>query len=90
MDKLISKREAAALAGVTPRTIDRWVRLGIFCSALKLPSGGVRFKKADVEDWLQNLPHLSRNKPVTGAWCGPDLEPGEQPASPTEVESADD
>lgn len=90
MDELISKKQAAALLGVSTRTIDRWTKLGIFCRALKLPGGAVRFWLSHVEDWAKNLPSLSRHKPVVGCWPGPDLEPDETPASEADIESAED
>lgn len=49
----VSKQQLVAHLGVTPRTIERWINLGMPC--LKL--GGdlrsrVRFKITEVEAWL--------------------------------------
>jgi excisionase family DNA binding protein len=41
MERLMTVRQAARLTGVTPRTIQRWVRKGAI-TAYKTPGGSLR------------------------------------------------
>jgi excisionase family DNA binding protein len=48
---LVTCREVAALLGVSPETVLRWTRAGQL-SAVKLPSGAVRYRPDALDAWL--------------------------------------
>lgn len=49
---LLTAAEVAAEYRVTRMTVSRWVKAG-HLAALKLPGGGLRFRRADVEALAQ-------------------------------------
>ena len=53
MTGLLTAREVAELIGVSSETILRWTRRGDL-PAVRLPSGGLRYRKDDLEQWLGN------------------------------------
>ena len=56
MQKLLTKKEVAAICGCHPETIARLVRDGKFPKPVRLgsdgPKGHVRWPEGDVNDWL--------------------------------------
>ena len=47
-DRYLSKREVAALYGVSTRTIDDWTKAGRFPKPFRLPSGRPRWPHSQV------------------------------------------
>lgn len=52
LDALLTKKQVAALLGVTARTIDNWCRAGIL-PFIALPAGK-RFRRSDLEAFLRD------------------------------------
>ncbi len=50
---LLSRKELAAALGVSPRTVDRWIREQTGPPAVVLPSGRRRWRWGTVQAWLQ-------------------------------------
>jgi excisionase family DNA binding protein len=50
---LLSRKELAAALGVSPRTVDRWIRDGTGPPAVMLPSGRRRWRWGTVQTWLR-------------------------------------
>jgi excisionase family DNA binding protein len=61
MEEMIRVTEAARMIGIDNDTLRYWCDDGKF-PHLKLPSGGYRFRKPDVEKWIQA--HFRDVKPV--------------------------
>lgn len=57
--RLMSKRTVAKRLEVSPKTIDRWVKMGRFPRPIILPSSGdeerisARWKELDVDVWIE-------------------------------------
>ena len=52
---LLTKRETMALTALSYTTIWRLSKAGKFPQALKLPTGGLRWRKNEIESWIENL-----------------------------------
>jgi excisionase family DNA binding protein len=50
--EFLTAEEAAALLGVHPKTLDRWVRDGVLPVIQPVPRGQRRFRRSDVEALL--------------------------------------
>jgi excisionase family DNA binding protein len=50
--RLLTAREVADRLGVTAETVLRWTRRGEL-PAFRLPGGAIRFREADLDDWLE-------------------------------------
>ena len=50
--ELLTVPEAARYLRVSPRTLDRWRRQGTGPPSLKLPAGGRRYRRTDLDAWL--------------------------------------
>lgn len=50
--QLLTTREVADQLGVSAETVLRWTRRGEL-PAIRLPGGAIRFREADLDDWLQ-------------------------------------
>lgn len=53
---LVTKREAAALLGVSTQTLDRYRRRGRLCPVQIVPRGRVRYRVRDLERLLDSPP----------------------------------
>jgi excisionase family DNA binding protein len=53
-NRLLSRKELAAVLGVSTRTVDRWIRDGEGPPATLLPGGRRRWRWGDVEAWLHH------------------------------------
>jgi excisionase family DNA binding protein len=51
-EELLTVEEAARYLRVTRRTLDRWRASGIGPPSIKLPSGGRRYRRADLDAYL--------------------------------------
>jgi excisionase family DNA binding protein len=51
-EELLTVPEAARYLRVSTRTLDRWRAEGIGPPSIKLPSGGRRYRRADLDRWL--------------------------------------
>jgi excisionase family DNA binding protein len=51
-EELLTVEEAARYLRVARRTLDRWRAQGIGPPSIKLPSGGRRYRRADLDRWL--------------------------------------
>jgi excisionase family DNA binding protein len=49
---LLTARAVAELLDVSPETVLRWTRKGQL-PAVRLPSGAIRYREADLEAWLE-------------------------------------
>jgi predicted DNA-binding transcriptional regulator AlpA len=56
LDDLIRKRPLARRLGVSPWTIDRWRKVGIFPSPIELSPTVLAWRVRDVEEWLKTRP----------------------------------
>ncbi len=65
MTGLLTAREVADLLGVSTETILRWTRRGDL-PAIRLPSGALRYRDADLDGWL-----TSRATPSRGVSTAP-------------------
>lgn len=50
--RLLTAREVALDLALTPETVLAWVRDGKL-PAFRLPSGQIRFRETDLDDWLE-------------------------------------
>lgn len=48
---LLTAREVADMLGVSAETVLRWTRRGEL-PAIRLPGGAIRYREADLEEWL--------------------------------------
>ena len=64
--RLLTAREVAGMLGVSTETILRWTRKGEV-PAVKLPSGQIRFREAEIEAWLAERATPSRGALTTPA-----------------------
>jgi hypothetical protein len=53
MNPLLTKKQAAAILAVTPRTLDRLRAAGYDLGALKLPGGAVRFDPTRIREIIE-------------------------------------
>ncbi len=51
-ERLLTTIEAADYLRVSRRTLARWIQQGIAPPSIKLPSGGRRYRKADLDRWI--------------------------------------
>jgi excisionase family DNA binding protein len=51
-EELLTVEEAARYLRVTRRTLDRWRRNGIGPRSIKLPSGGRRYRREDLDVYI--------------------------------------
>ena len=49
--RLLTARQVADQLGVSAETVLRWTRRGEL-PAIRLPSGAIRYREIDVDDWL--------------------------------------
>ena len=49
--RLLTAREVADVLGVSSETVLRWTRRGDL-AAIRLPSGAIRYREADLDAWL--------------------------------------
>ncbi len=54
-EHLITLNELLEIVGVSRSTFEKWRSKSMAPRTYKLPSGGLRFKLSDVEDWLEGL-----------------------------------
>jgi len=59
MSRLLTAREVGELLGVSTETVLRWVRAGKLPS-IRMPGGALRFRKCDIEEWLDERATLTR------------------------------
>jgi excisionase family DNA binding protein len=52
-EELLTVEEAARYLRVTRRTLDRWRANGIGPPSIKLPSGGRRYRRQDLDAYLE-------------------------------------
>jgi excisionase family DNA binding protein len=50
--RLLTAREVADVLGVSTETVLRWTRRGDL-PAIRLPGGAIRFRKSDLDGWLE-------------------------------------
>ena len=55
LPELLTTAEVARMLRVAQSTVQRWVQLGQL-SAIRLPSGGIRIRRIDVEKLLERGP----------------------------------
>jgi excisionase family DNA binding protein len=66
-DRLLTAREVSELLDVTPATVLRWTRNGDL-PAVRLPSGAIRYRPAELEVWLSE--RATPNRGVLTAAAG--------------------
>jgi DNA-binding transcriptional MerR regulator len=52
-EPLLTQRQAAAYLNVSIRTMQRWRRQGIGPPSIRLPNGYLRYRPADLDEWLK-------------------------------------
>ena len=50
--RLLTARQVAELVGMSTETVLRWTRKGTL-PAIRLPGGALRYREADLEQWLE-------------------------------------
>lgn len=50
---LLTQRQAAAYLNISIRTMQRWRRHGIGPPSIRLPNGYLRYRKSDLDAWLE-------------------------------------
>jgi len=53
-DTILSKAAVAARIGVSPSTIDRWLKAGAFVPRIRLGEVRVGFSERRVEEWINS------------------------------------
>lgn len=51
---LLRRADVLRLLDVDPSTLWRWRKAGVFPSPIKLTSGNLRWRKKDVDAWLES------------------------------------
>ena len=64
MGALLTAREVGERLGVSTETILRWTRRGEL-PGFRLPGGAVRYREAELEDWLERRATSSRGASTT-------------------------
>ncbi len=59
-DRLLSIKEVAALFGVHPQTITRWLAQGLLPQPLRFNRKVIRFRASDIDRWLNGHARLLR------------------------------
>jgi prophage regulatory protein len=54
-DTIVSKREAAALAGFSSSTLEREVRSGRFPAPIRLSRRRIGWRQSDISQWMESL-----------------------------------
>jgi DNA-binding transcriptional MerR regulator len=49
----MNQRQAARYLGVALRTLQRWHEVGTAPPSIKLPSGARRYRKVDLDAWIE-------------------------------------
>jgi excisionase family DNA binding protein len=65
-DRLVTAREFADLLGVSPETVLRWTRRGEL-PAIRLPGRAIRYREAEIEEWLEQRATTTRGDVTTPA-----------------------
>ena len=65
---LLTARQVGELLGVSPETILRWTRGGLV-PAIRLPSGAIRYRTAELDEWLEARV-TARRGPAAAAAAG--------------------
>ncbi|MCI0464711.1 MAG: helix-turn-helix domain-containing protein [Gemmataceae bacterium] len=55
-DELLSKKQVARMLGVCVRTVQRYLALAQFPTPVRLPHGHLRWRRSEVEAFLDSLP----------------------------------
>lgn len=66
LDRLLTARVLAELLGVSPETVLRWTRRGEL-HGIRLPSGAIRYRPADLEKWMNVHSTEGRGEELTPA-----------------------
>jgi excisionase family DNA binding protein len=61
--RLLTARQVAELIGVSTETVLRWTRRGEL-PAIRLPGGALRYREADLDDWLSRRATAPATLPV--------------------------
>ena len=56
MEKLLSRFEVEELSGLSCSTLYRLMRSGLFPEPIKVGPRAVRWRQADLDDWLKSRP----------------------------------
>ena len=67
---LLTARDLAGQLGVSAETVLRWTRRGEL-PAIRLPGGAIRYREAEVDDWLQERATSSRGASTTPVNAAP-------------------
>jgi excisionase family DNA binding protein len=62
--RLLTARAVSDLLDVSPETVLRWTRRGEL-PAVKLPGGAIRYRKDELDDWLEERATPTRSLPTT-------------------------
>jgi excisionase family DNA binding protein len=52
-EPLLTQRQAAEYLNVSITTLQRWRRKGIGPPSIRLPNGYLRFRRSDLDTWLE-------------------------------------
>jgi predicted DNA-binding transcriptional regulator AlpA len=58
---LLKRAEVLEILGVSEPTLRQILKSGQLAAPVRLPSGGCRYRRADVEAFLANLPAVSES-----------------------------
>lgn len=58
---LLKRAEVLEILGVSDPTLRQILKSGQLAAPVRLPSGGCRYRRADVEAFLANLPAVSES-----------------------------
>jgi DNA-binding transcriptional MerR regulator len=62
-ERLLTQRQAAEYLNVSIVTLQRWRRKGIGPPSIVLPNGYRRFRKSDLDAWLERYGSNPENQP---------------------------
>ena len=54
--ELLTRQQVEKILKVRRSTIYKWLRLGMLIQPIKMSSGCVRWRKSELEDWIDSRP----------------------------------
>ena len=54
--ELLTRQQVEKILGIRRSTVYKWIRLGKLINPIQLSPGAVRWRKSELEDWINSQP----------------------------------